>query len=234
MNRSDYFKAFDEELIGNPKPSDFFYNLIKTKTFPTEKPFTMLYQLIKTEQNPKYHPEGNVFNHTMQVVDQAAIFREKSQDMRVFMWTALLHDIGKATTTAIRKGKITSYNHDIEGANMAKEFLLVFEQPPEFINDIQTMVRWHMQPLFVAKNLSYGNLKKMLLEVSAAELGLFSLCDRLGRLPMPMKKQEEEYQQILFFLDTCKKNTQNKGEKSHIDEISVFINSIFPKSVKSP
>ncbi len=38
------------------------------------------------------------------------------------MWGALLHDLGKAPTTKIRKGKITSYDHDKVGAELVRNF----------------------------------------------------------------------------------------------------------------
>lgn len=55
----------------------------------------MIGDLQDVEQNPKYHPEGNVFIHTMMVIDEGAINREKSNDKRAFMWSLLLHDVGK-------------------------------------------------------------------------------------------------------------------------------------------
>jgi putative nucleotidyltransferase with HDIG domain len=46
------------------------------------------------------------------VVDEAAKRKAYSTDQRVFMWAALLHDIGKPASTRLRKGRITAYNHD--------------------------------------------------------------------------------------------------------------------------
>lgn len=57
----------------------------------------------------------------MQVIDAAAHNRIKSREPVVFMWAALLHDLGKAPTTRLRKGRITAYDHDRVGAEMAEE-----------------------------------------------------------------------------------------------------------------
>jgi HD superfamily phosphodiesterase len=51
--------------------------------------------LKRVEQQPDHHPEGNVWEHILLVVDLAAEGRHLSEDPRVFMWSALLHDLGK-------------------------------------------------------------------------------------------------------------------------------------------
>ena len=76
------------------------------------------------------------------------------------MWGALLHDLGKAPTTKIRKGKITSYDHDKVGAELCREFLEVFTDDEEFIKQVTALVRWHMQTLFVIKNLPFADVKR--------------------------------------------------------------------------
>ena len=98
----------------------------------------MLYQLKRTDQSPLHHPEGNVWNHTLLVLDEAAKVRRISRDPKVFMWAALLHDIGKPETTRIRKGKITAYDHDKAGAELSKEFLRQFSDDAEFYQRSRT------------------------------------------------------------------------------------------------
>ncbi len=72
----------------------------------------------------------------MMVLDNGAKEREKSENKRVFMWVCLLHDIGKGTTTKIRKGRITSYNHDKEGEGLSVKFLKCFTEDEEFIKEV--------------------------------------------------------------------------------------------------
>ena len=52
------------------------------------------------------------------------------------MWALLLHDIGKKPTTKVRKGRLTSYDHDIVGADMTKEFLTYFNEEENFITEV--------------------------------------------------------------------------------------------------
>lgn len=51
--------------------------------------------LVTCPQRLDFHPEGNVMNHTLLVVDLAALCRQKTSWPLAFMWSALLHDIGK-------------------------------------------------------------------------------------------------------------------------------------------
>ena len=163
-------------------------------------PLTMLDALKKAEQSPTHHPEGNVWNHTLLVVDCAAIKKEKSTNPQVFMWAALLHDIGKPGSTRIRNGKITSYDHDKLGAKMAKEFLNFFEVDNAFLEQVVALVRWHMQILFVVKELPFADIPAMKKQASVSDVALLGYCDRFGRLGVNKKEEEEN---IRIFLQKC-------------------------------
>ena len=47
--------------------------------------FPELEALIDLPQDPLYHPEGDVWVHTMEVIDRAAIFREKTKEPLSFI-----------------------------------------------------------------------------------------------------------------------------------------------------
>ncbi|MPM53775.1 Multifunctional CCA protein [bioreactor metagenome] len=207
---NNYFLEFEKHLMEDEKPSEYFNNLIKSEEYPKEYPFDMISNLIKTEQNLEYHPEGNVWNHTMMVVDEAAKRRDGSEKPRVFMWAALLHDIGKGPTTKVRKGKITSYDHDEVGERMAREFLEFFNQEEEFITQVAALVRWHMQLLFVVKDLPWQNVEKMDEETSIEEIALLGRCDRLGRGNMNRATIEKEEKNVKIFLEKSKKKLKGK------------------------
>lgn len=204
-NLEEIFKGFDKHLIEDEKPSEYFNSLIETGIFKNVYPLTLLGDLIETPQSPKHHLEGNVWNHTMFVVDEAAKRKNKSENLRAFMWAALLHDIGKAPTTKIRKGKITSYDHDIVGKKLSVDFLKEFNCEEDFIKKVSDLVRWHMQTLFVVKNMSFADIEGMISEVKIEEIALLSLCDRLGRGGMNSEKIEEEKNNIKIFIEKCKK-----------------------------
>ncbi|NLZ47427.1 MAG: HDIG domain-containing protein [Clostridiales bacterium] len=206
----DYFEEISIHLLEDQKPSEYLYAISKESDFK-EYPFYMLYALKDTPQNLVHHPEGSVWNHTMMVVDEGAKRRDKSRNPKVFMWAALLHDIGKAPTTKLRKGRITSYDHDKVGKELAEKFLKEFTSDEFFIREVSAIVRWHMQPLFIVKNLPFSDIRGMLSEVDLDEISLFSLCDRLGRGNMSREKAEEERKNIELFTNKCREYLASKN-----------------------
>jgi len=181
-NKHEKLTEFEEHLLNDEKPSIYFRQLADSRLFSDTYPFTLL------------------------VVDLAAERRYLSEDPRVFMWSALLHDLGKAHTTKVRRGKITAYDHDKHGAILAADFLKEFTDDEEFIKRVSQMVRWHMQVLFVVKKLPFADIDKMVTEVSLGEIALLSLCDRLGRGDMNEKTKQEEIENIKYFLQKCQQH----------------------------
>lgn len=200
MKLYDLYLDIEKHLLNDEKPSDYL-NEIYNKELFKENPFNMLYKLKEAEQSPKYHPEGNAWNHTMMVVDEAAKVKGKSKNSKVFMWSALLHDIGKPSTTKVRNGRITSYDHDKVGEKLAKDFLMYFVDDNNFINEVCGLVRYHMHILYVVNNLPYKDMEGMRKSTDINEVALLGLCDRLGRLGSNQSKEEDTVQ---TFLKKCK------------------------------
>ncbi len=199
MNVNDLYASIDKHLTADEKPSVFLNEVYDTPEFK-QYPFDMLHKLRATEQSPEHHPEGNVWNHTMLVVDEAAKVKDKSKKKRVFMWAALLHDIGKPATFRIKRGGITAYGHDKAGETLAREFLAYFSEDETFIREVTQLVRYHMHMLYVVKDLPFADIQGMKRDTDINELALLSLCDRLGRTNAD-KKQEEAV--IKLFLQKC-------------------------------
>lgn len=203
MENDKWFITFDEHLMHDKIPSEYFNDLVKDRRFPKMYPFTLLTDLIDVPQSPVHHPEGNVWNHTMLVVDNAADEKRLSKNPRVLMWAALLHDLGKISTTKERKGRITAYDHDKVGEKVARRFLEACVQDEAFIKQVSLLVRWHMQVLFVLKNLPFSNLEQMVREADPSEIALLSLCDRLGRGNNTEENVQKEKKNMLIFLEKC-------------------------------
>ncbi len=198
INQSLY-ESITKHLLESDQPSMYLNPLSNQPEFKIY-PFDLLLKLKKTEQSPVHHPEGNVWNHTLMVVDQAAKYKDRSKNATVFMWAALLHDIGKPSTTREKKGKITAYEHDLVGAKLAKEFLSHFTSDDDFIRNVSTLVKFHMQILYVLKDLPFASIKDMKQESDINEIALLGLCDRLGRTG---SNQTEEEKNILHFVSKC-------------------------------
>lgn len=196
-------EEFEKHLMEDEKPSIYFNKILNDDSIFNEYPYTLLSKLVDIDQSPQHHPEGNVWIHTMLVVDNASKVKGLSENPRAFMWGALLHDLGKAPTTKIRKGKITSYGHDTVGAELCRKFLETFSQEEEFIKQVVALVRWHMQTLFVVKDLPFGDVKNMTSEIAIKEIALLSECDRLGRGELDDAKIKEEKENIKAFIRKC-------------------------------
>ncbi len=202
MTVQDVLSEINNHILKDEQPSLYLNEISKESVFD-EFPLEMLNSLKKSEQSPKHHPEGNVWIHTMMVLDEAAKIKEKSSDPDVLMWAALLHDIGKPGTTKVRKGRITSYDHDKVGAELARKFLAELTDDKEFTEKVSELIRWHMQILFVVNNLPFADIRSMKKRTDIHEVALLGLCDRMGRLGVNRREEEEN---ILKFLERCMKS----------------------------
>ncbi len=195
----ELFEAIDRHLTGDERPSEYLGEIIDEPAFE-KAPFSMLKELRRTEQSPRFHPEGNVWNHTLMVVDEAARRRGESSDPRALMWAALLHDIGKPPTSVVKDGRIKSYDHDREGAKLAERFLRAFSEDEGFIRRVVYLVRHHMQALYVSKRRDMLDIESIRSKGDFHELALLCLSDRLGRLGAD---RESEARQIDLFMRIC-------------------------------
>lgn len=196
MTTFELYSDINKHLLEDEKPS-IYLNDVYNNTLFWEYPFSMLCDLKKTEQSPIHHPEGNVWNHTLLVVDQAAKMKEKSKNQAVLMWAAFLHDIGKPPVTKVRKGRITAYDHDKVGAELSTKFLKMFTADEKFVNEVYQLIRYHMQVFFVVKDLPFADMKGLKLNTDIKELALLGLCNRLGRQGSDKAKEEKNIE--LFF-----------------------------------
>ena len=90
-----------------------------------ERLFPELEALIDCPQEPEWHPEGDVWIHTLMVVDEA---RRRIDDLPrpqqvAVMLGAVCHDLGKPATTAHIDGRIRSLNHEEMGVAPATALL---------------------------------------------------------------------------------------------------------------
>lgn len=76
-----------------------------------------LIPLADTPQDPEWHPEGDVWTHTLMVVDEAARLRDDLEHPRALtvMLGALCHDLGKPPTTEFIDGRVRSRGHEEAG-----------------------------------------------------------------------------------------------------------------------
>lgn len=131
-------------ILKADKPSVFFEVLKEMDQLDVW--FPELEQLIGLEQDPIYHPEGDVWTHTMEVIDRAAAYRDRVPVPFNFMMLALTHDLGKIVTTEEKNGRIHAYGHETEGLPLAESFLKRITNEKDVMEYVLNMVPLHMKP----------------------------------------------------------------------------------------
>ena len=110
-------------LLGARRPSVGFALALELGVI--ERLFPELAALVDCPQEPEWHPEGDVWVHTLLVIDRA---RERIDGLTrpaqiAIMLGAVCHDLGKPATTATIDGRIRSLNHEEMGVAPATAFL---------------------------------------------------------------------------------------------------------------
>ncbi len=167
--------------------------------------------LLTVEQDPGWHPEGDVFEHTMQVVDAAAQLQYSSKrEKLVILLAALCHDVGKAIRTKIYDGHIANLGHAQAGIPIAKKLLSRITLKKDLIPAVLKLVDYHMAPfLFIKDNAgpaAYKRLaKKLSPDVTIEMLAKLARADRMGRNPQkgaPLPQNGED--DITLFLERAR------------------------------
>lgn len=182
-------------------PSVFFEVLREMEQL--EVWFPELKALIGVEQNPRHHMEGDVWTHTMLVLDEAVRYRDRSSDPFGFMLAALCHDYGKAICTERIKGELHSYQHEIKGLPLVQSFLERITSEKKLQRYVLNMVELHMRPNFIAAaDASVKSTNKMFdLAVSPEDLLFLSFADGFGtHSPVPyVPKEEYLYERLAIY-----------------------------------
>lgn len=176
------FEEIKKGLLKAKKPSIFFNSLREMNQLDIW--FPELKDLIGLKQRSDYHLEGDVWNHTMLVIDEANKYINKVQEPLAFMLSCLLHDIGKSKCTTIVNGIIRSYDHDIIGLQMAGIFLTRIANEKKLKKYVVNMVSLHMAlNMYAANNSSIKATNKLFdKSVNPNDLAVLSICDNFGRI----------------------------------------------------
>lgn len=131
-------------------------------------------------QNITYHPEGDVWKHTMLVLNEGALVKHKAKEPLYFMYACLLHDIGKPKSTILEDGKYTSKGHDIEGSKICVQVLDKITTEKDLKKYVEKMTLYHMKAHSLLKIKEF-KVSKMMLDVEMNDLLLLNFCDISGR-----------------------------------------------------
>ena len=174
------FAELRKHLLLGARPSvgfDFLRETGLVRFFPEVE------ALIGVPQDPRWHPEGDVWVHTLLALDRAAELRDGGEDDEAFMFGVLCHDFGKPLATV----GLRSPGHDRAGVEPAQRFLHRLRAPRRLVAQVGALVRDHLAPAWFVKNdagpRAYRRLARRL-EAAGTDLRLLArvaTADHLGR-----------------------------------------------------
>lgn len=169
--------------------------------------YPMFQKLPSTQQWPLWHPEGDVWTHTMLVIDQAAtLIRSYSitDQSRAFtiMVSALCHDLGKPLTTMLVGDRLHSHGHEQAGAEPTRQFLSALSIDEHDKEKIIRIVSDHLASAHLysahlrGDMVSDGAIRKLARRISPAtveDLLIVAEADHLGRGPFSSGHSPQEF-----------------------------------------
>jgi tRNA nucleotidyltransferase (CCA-adding enzyme) len=154
--------------------------------------FPELQALSGCPQEPEWHPEGDVWVHTLQVVDRA---RRRIDDLDrpqqiAVMLGAVCHDFGKPATTAVIDGRIRSMDHEEQGVAPTLTFLdrlnIHSLDGYDVRRQVVGLVAQHLKPgswFKVRDEVGDGAFRRLAHKVDLELLARVAKADCLGREP---------------------------------------------------
>ncbi|CAA6811794.1 MAG: tRNA nucleotidyltransferase (EC (EC [uncultured Sulfurovum sp.] len=172
---------FKKLLLKSKKPSIGFELMRKLGII--EKYYPELDALIAVPQSPIWHPEGDVWIHTMMCIDKmvAFLYGDEKQDLKM-MFAILCHDFGKATHTQISPDKISAIGHELAGLEPTERFMYRLTDEHDFIKSLLPLVEYHLAPsIYFRGNAKKSTIRRLATKVNIEELVTVARADFLGR-----------------------------------------------------
>jgi tRNA nucleotidyltransferase (CCA-adding enzyme) len=156
--------------------------------------FPELEALIGCEQNPRWHPEGDVWTHTLHCMDVFASERIgiEREDL-IVGFGVLCHDLGKpATTIREEDGRITAKNHESIGVDCTRQFLGRMTHEEKLIEEVVLLVACHLAPIrLFGANAADAAIRRLARQVGRIDrLVRVSSADQRGRPPLLIDRFE--------------------------------------------
>ena len=161
------------------------------------KYYPELAALIGCEQAPEWHPEGDVWNHTLCCLDAFAEERDRLRESRttnhdedlIVGLAVLCHDFGKPLCSRydpVRK-RIRSLGHDEAGVEPTLSFLRRLTNEERLFREVPPLVRMHMRPFAMWRDKSSdGAIRRLAAKVVRIDrLCRVAAADDAGRPPFP-------------------------------------------------
>jgi tRNA nucleotidyltransferase (CCA-adding enzyme) len=142
-------------------------------------------------QDPRWHPEGDVWIHTVLVCEQAALIAKRDQlsahERRVLLLAALCHDFGKPKTTFFERARWRSPRHAAVGVGVTTVFLERIGCPAVVCAEVLPLVQEHLAHINLCEPSvrAVKRLLNCLRPASFEQLARLVEADLGGRPPLP-------------------------------------------------
>ena len=191
-------------------------------------------KLKECEQPHRWHGEGNAWNHTVAVCNEAIKVAKdvynSDEDRLIILASALFHDIGKGVTTKIGKdGEWHSYGHDREGERITR--FLLWGEDVWLRERICALVRYHMEIEFIPEQ---ENFLQRLVAISKAVKNLDILiklkeCDLRGS-----DQEDKELKEIeLLKMEETRETARSLGFLYGMASVPEFYQFAWHKTIKA-
>ncbi len=185
MNEITTFKWWKNFLLYSEKPSDI---LNKLREEGKILQFPELNALIGCEQNAKWHPEGDVWNHTLKCLDEFVKHRMGDEEDDLLLGFAVLcHDFGKPLSSFVDNGEIRAHGHDIKSVEPVTSFLERLGADENFMQNVVSLTKNHMRLFALYQGKSGKNaIRRLMREVERIDLLVkLNNADECGRGMVP-------------------------------------------------
>lgn len=192
LPRERVFGEIEKLLLRARRPSLGLALLAEWGMLPVVAP--ELVPLAATPQDPEWHPEGDVWTHTLQVVDEAAGLLDGLEDDRprqlAVMLGALCHDLGKPPTTKLEDGRVRSRGHEEAGlpptASLLDRWNVHTLSGYDVRGQVLSLVAQHLKPGQLyddRERVSDGAIRRLAKKCEPDLLYRVARADCLGRRP---------------------------------------------------
>lgn len=204
------------------RPSIFFRNLVKADLLNIL--FPEIHALIGKTQPEAFHPEGDAFEHTMEIVD---LVSDMTDDLAV-RFAGLVHDLGKGVTP--KEMLPHHYGHEKTGLDVLKSWNKRMTLPKKWLQGGLFVIKEHMRAARLGK---VGKIVDFLLAVEKNPLGFAGFnCVILAdskSLPYYLADYHSYLQKIhSVSMNNCPQNLKGKaiGEWIRNEQIKLFNQNI--------
>lgn len=204
LPKERFYQEWNKLLLKSERPARALQALFDMGVIETVYP--EFFMTKGTPQEFEWHPEGDVWVHTLMVVDEASrICKQEHLDedtTETIMLASLCHDLGKPKTTQQKEGRWRSQGHEPAGEESSREFLKKIGTSKEREQKVVALVKEHLWPGTMYRLHKEGNqvsdgtfrrLAKRLFPATITELTYVAQADHQGRGPFADPDEKDQF-----------------------------------------